>query len=124
MDVKSKLAAIEAALNTAKAEELKLAGGCRASGARCRNALLEIAKLVSEGRKDALSISKSIPVKKRQPKVEGKSESSGDETPPPQPELTRQAGVVEVVPEPAPAAAEQKKRGRKPKAVVSVVVPA
>ena len=67
-EIKAQLSLIVGHLATAKAEEIKLSGGCKASAARCRNALLEIGKICSETRKDVLEVGKAVQTKKRIPK--------------------------------------------------------
>lgn len=121
--IKSQLAAIDGHLATAKLEEIKLAGGCKASAARCRNALLEIGKLCSEIRKDVLDVGKAVPVKKRVPKPLAEEvkpdevESDGSEPeekketqivapdvlPAAPPVLVRQDGIATSAPIPIPA---------------------
>ena len=113
MSIKDSLARIEHYLLLAKDDDAKLASGVKSAAPKVRSSLLEIGKLVSESRKLALDAGKQIPVKKRVPKVESKS----DEEMPESPELERQNAVAEVkavevndTPSIKPA-----KRGRKPK---------
>lgn len=76
--VKDQLAKIDSYLAIAKAEEEKLAKGCKAAAAKLRNALLEVGKECSELRKNVLDIGKAIPVKHRAPKDQ-QAASSGSE---------------------------------------------
>ena len=119
MSVKPSLARIEHYLNQAKEDDAKLAAGTKSAAPKVRSSLLEIGKIVSEARKIALDCGKQIPVKKRVPKVEAKSES--DESLPEPPVLERQDGVAEVkTPEPEISDTPTiKKRGRKPKQPVA-----
>ena len=64
-EIKAQLESIDKHLATAKLEGVKLASGCFASAARCRNSLLEIGKICSEVRKDVLDIGKSVKSAKR-----------------------------------------------------------
>ena len=137
MSVKDRLAAMEGYLTTAKLEESKLAGGCKSSAARCRNALLELAKACSDVRKDVLEVGKAVPTKKRAPKspeeVKPESEESEEEKVTDAPVVSLVANVLEAlrVSDAASLAAEdapplppvlvstKKPRARKPNAPVS-----
>ena len=114
--LKDQLARLEGFLTTAKLEEAKLSGGCKASAAKLRNALLEIGKGCYELRKSALDLGKAIPVKHRAKPEEKKAEEAPlpADAPPSPPELKRQEGmsaadvaniaaaVQELAPTPAP----------------------
>ena len=139
--LKDQLARLEGFLATAKLEEAKLSGGCKASAAKLRNSLLEIGKGCYELRKSALDLGKAIPVKHRV-KPEAPLPADAPLSPP---ELKRQEGmsavdvahiaaaVQELAPTPSPPATPlppatpatpaKKPRAPRKKAVALVVVP-
>lgn len=112
MSVKDQLAAIERYLLQAKSEDEKLEKGIKSAAPKVRASLLEIGKIVSEGRKLALDHGKAIPVKKRAPKVESKSD---EELPESSPVLERQItqAIDSAIVSESPTI--RKPRGRKPK---------
>ena len=81
MSIQASLARIEHYLLQAKEDDAKLASGVKSAAPKVRSSLLEIGKLVSESRKLALDHGKAIPVKKRVPKVESKSDDEMPESP-------------------------------------------
>jgi hypothetical protein len=85
------LKSIETSLSTAKLEAAKLGGGCKASAARTRGALLDIQKACFEARKSALEMGKSIQPKKR---AEKKEEVKPTEPAAKKVELKKEAAVV------------------------------
>lgn len=122
MSLKAHLAGLESHLAVAKQEEIKLAGGCKASAARLRNALLEIGKICSEARKDALDIGKSIIPKKR---------ASKDPSNEPQPDVVESDGEKKDEPVPmvqpafevVSAPVKRTRAPRKPKAIEAAAPP-
>ncbi len=120
MSVKDQLTQIERYLIQAKVEDERLEKGIRSAAPKLRACLLEIGKIVSEGRKIALGAGKAIVPKKRAPKevkVESK-ESDPDELPLSEPVLAR-ADAIEVSDTPT-----IKKRGRRPKVAPVTIAPA
>ena len=117
MSIQASLAKIEHYLLQAKEDDAKLASGVKSAAPKVRSSLLEIGKLVSESRKLALDHGKAIPVKKRFPKVESKS----DDEMPESPELERQDAVAEVkAVEVSDTPSIKPKKGRKAKLAPAV----
>lgn len=132
-EVKSQLASIDSHLAIAKLEEEKLSKGCKASAARCRNALLEIGKICSEARKDVLEIGKAVPTKKRAPKAvqPDEVESSSDDLeekkesqPMHPPDAIPMIGQPLVMAAPVAAPVKKPRAPRAKKVVAAVAVPA
>ena len=119
MSISASLARIEHYLLQAKDDDAKLAAGTKSSAPKVRASLLEIAKICSESRKLVLDAGKAIPVKRRVPKSENKSD---EELPDSSPALEREVKVVESKMSDTPSI--KPKRGRKAKqAPVAVAIP-
>ena len=103
MSLKQHIASIESHIAVAKQEEIKLSGGCKAAAARFRGSLLEIGKICSEGRKDALDIGKAVPVRRRIPKESDPASIESD------PEEKKETQIVapDVLPDASPVLARQ-----------------
>ena len=117
MSVKDQLSQIKHYVALAEAEEERLSRGVKSAAPKLRGSLLNVGKLCSESRKLALDCGKQIPVKKRAPKVESKS----DEEMPESPELERQDAVAEVkAVELSDTPSSKPKKGRKAKLAPAV----
>src|SRR4051812_24475823 len=117
MSVKDQLASIERYLVQAKLEDEKLEKGVKSAAPKLRASLLEIGKIVSEGRKVALDAGKAIPIKKRVPK-EAKVEEA-------LPESASDGEISEILQpaEPSLAPIKKPRAARKPKIVPPAAVP-
>jgi hypothetical protein len=115
--IKAQLSSLGNHLAVAISEEEKLSKGCKASAARCRNALLELAKGCSAARKDVLEVGKSVPTKKRaprDPKDEVKPDQVSSESDEKEAEPSQSGHPDQAAPVVAPAVAPVKKV-RKPR---------